>query len=193
MQAILDLWLPILLTTIGTFLFSFVTWALLPFHNADFQGLPDEDGFLSWLRNKSPRAGMYCFPKVDLNEMKDPAKKERYTQGPHGVMTIWPGVPSMGRNMALTVLFFFVAAIFIAYITAEARAFGSDFASVFQIAATVGVMTFCFASIPNAIWFGKPSRAIVLDLIDGIVYAVIAGVAFAALWPSGGVNPIAGQ
>jgi hypothetical protein len=37
--------------------------------------------------------------------------------------------------------------------------------------------------MPNNIWFGTPKRAILMDVLDGVVYGLITGAVFGALWP----------
>lgn len=195
MDVLLDLWLPIVLASVAVFFASFVLNTILPHHKSDWNQLPNEKAFLQTVRDANLKPGRYMFPWcADFKELKDPEKRKIYEAGPHGILNLWPGMPNMGRNLVLTFLFFVVVSIFIAYITGEARAYGAGFGPVFQIAATTGVMSYCFAFIPNDIWFAKPPRAIAMDVIDGIIYALITGAIFAALWPdaAAGVNELLG-
>lgn len=186
-ENLLALWMPILVSTLAAFFASFLCWTVLPHHKPDYSGLPDEDSFLEWIRSRSVRAGMYMFPYCsDFSEMKDPEKKKRFEAGPHGYINVWPGMGNMGRNMALTVLFFLVANVFIAYVCVQARDFvgESEFWNIFQVSAAAGVMAYCLAYIPTAIWFNKPARALAMDILDGLIYAAITGAIFALLWPT---------
>jgi hypothetical protein len=59
----------------------------------------------------------------------------------------------------------------------------ASFAKVFQVAATAGILAYCFSFIPTAVWFGSYKRTIVATFIDGIVYGLITGAIFAWRWP----------
>jgi hypothetical protein len=74
----------------------------------------------------------------------------------------------MGRNLGLVFAFYLILSVVVAYITAEAREPGAGFAPVFQVAGTVAIVGYCFGSIPNAIFFGKPLRFMVTDFLDGL-------------------------
>ena len=40
------------------------------------------------------------------------------------------------------------------------------------------VMAYCLGMIPNAIWFGRTPRSVVMDVIDGVAYGLITGAIF---------------
>ena len=80
-----------------------------------------------------------------------------------------------------TVTFFFVAAFVIGYLAALALPAGAEFGRVVQFVATAGLLTHCAAHFPHVFWF---SRRIAMELVDGVVYAIVTGLIFAALWPS---------
>ena len=184
MVGLLELWLPIVVSTVALFFASFLLWAVLPIHKGDVRPLPDEAAVTDHLKGLSIPPGFYMWPQPrDGEKMSDEAFTERYAAGPWGSMTVMPARPAMGRNLALTFAFYFVVSLFTAYILSESRAAGASFLEVFQIGATIGVMANCFGWIPNAIWFGRPVRWVVTDLVDGVIYAVIGGLVFALMWP----------
>ena len=74
-------------------------------------------------------------------------------------------------------------AVVIAYLTRVALPGATPFAKVFQVAATAGILAYCFSFIPNAIWWGSYKRTIVANFIDGIIYGAITGAIFAWRWP----------
>ena len=178
MEDLIALWMPIVGSTVAVWIASFVLWTIAPHHKPDYKKLPGEDEFLETVRNSGARPGMYMFPWCDWKE-KDAEAVERYKRGPNGYINIWPGAPSMGRNMILTVVFLLVVNIFIAYVLSqvfEGRA-NVEYLHVFQVVGTVGIMAYCFGSILHDIWFGKPLRAMVMDFVDGVVYALLtAGI-----------------
>ena len=113
-----------------------------------------------------------------------PENIEKFNAGPWGTLSVWSGKPNMGRNMALTVLYFFLVSLLVAYLTSQARAPGSDFLAVFQIASTGAILAHVLGGAPNGIWFGKRLRFFLTDAIDGLIYALATGAIFALMWPA---------
>jgi hypothetical protein len=89
----------------------------------------------------------------------------------------------MGGKMAATFIVYLVVSTLIAYLTRVALPGAADFARVFQIAGTAGILAYCFSFIPNAVWFGAYKRTIIASVIDGIFFGLITGAIFAWRWP----------
>lgn len=184
MAFLTDLWLPIILTSVALFFCSFLFWAILPHHKDDYSAAPDEEAMRSAVRSLGLPPGRYMFPNCkDSKGMKDPELQRKMEEGPMGMLNIWP-VPNMGKNMALTFLTFLAATKLIAYLARETIPNGAEFARVFQVVGTAGVLTWCFSFIANMIWFNGGARAIVMCIIDGLVYGLVTGAIFAFLWPA---------
>lgn len=182
MLTVLDLWLPIVLAGIAGFFASFVCWALLPHHRAEWRKVPGEERMLDLVRDGVP-PGQYLFPHAEHADLKDPERKKAYLAGPHGSLVVWPGPPNMGRNMAITMGSFLACAFLMAYVLSATIPAGASFARVFQVAATIGVMAHVFGLIPGAVWFGKPARALATEIADGVFYGLAQGTVFAFMWP----------
>ena len=91
-------------------------------------------------------------------------------------------MPNMGVNMILTILYFLVTALTIAYITNVAcppEDPGTDFTKVFRVAGTIGVLTYASSGVLHRIWFKARKWT---DMLDGAAYGVVLGLIFAALW-----------
>lgn len=183
MTELLSLWLPILLSALGVFFLSFLMWMVLPHHKADFHAFADTDRFLASVREQEIRPGVYMFP-CSSEDWKTEEGKQRYKQGPWGVLSVHAGPANFGRNLAMVFLFYLVASLFVAYIAAASRAPGADFASVLQVAGTAGILAYAFGGIPHGIFFGRTFRAIAMDVLDGVAMGLLTGVIFALLWPS---------
>lgn len=183
MEMLFALWLPIVLCALALFFASFLAWAVLPHHKPDLRRWPDEDRLLAFVRESGAAPGLYLFPLIEDKDMKADWAKQRYETGPWGMMNLWPAKPNMGRNMLMTVLYFLVVSFFIAYVGAAALAPGATFGQVFQILGTTAVLAYAAGGILNEIWFTKPFRAKLMNLIDGVAYGVITGLIFALLWP----------
>lgn len=182
MAELAGLWLPILVCAVGVWFASFICWALSPHHKPDWQRFEKEDELMALCKGAKP--GQYLFPFLQPEEMKDAEKKAWYDAGPHGTLNVWSGATNMGRNMMLTFATFVVVSVFVGYLATVALEPGADWMSVFRFTGTAGVIAYCFASLPNDIWFGTPGRAVLMNFLDGLLYGIVTGVIFASLWPA---------
>jgi len=184
MGLLLPLWLPILLSAVVVWIVSAVVWMALPHHKRDFIALPDEDGFMDSVRKSRVEPGNYVFPDFRGREaMKSEKVGKALNEGPVGHLSLWPTPLTMGSKMVATFFVYLVVSILIAYLTRVALPGPADFAKVFQVAATAGILAYSFSFIPNALWFGSYTRTIVASFIDGIAYGCITGALFAWRWP----------
>lgn len=121
-MSILDLWVPIAAVTVATFFLSFFFWAVLPHHKKDVAFCPKQDSILDFVSSSDIKTGRYMFPNCSSKkDWQKPETIETFNKGPWGVIDIWPGKPSMGRNMALTITHFLIVSIIVAYLTSLAR------------------------------------------------------------------------
>lgn len=184
MIPILSLWMPIVLSAVLVWVASAIVWMVLPHHKKDFAQLPDEAGVRAAL--KGVPAGQYNLPHVaDPKALDTPSEKAKFTDGPVGFLNVMPnGLPSMGRNLIITFLFYLVVGDCVAYIASRTLAAGTDYLEVFRITGTVAFIAYGFATIPDAVWFGRPWSSIVKGLADALLYGLLTGGAFGWLWPA---------
>jgi hypothetical protein len=185
MELLIPLWLPILLSAAAVWFISLIFGMALPHHKQDWIGLPDEDGFMDYIRKSGIKPGNYLFPDFRGREALKSEKVEKALKdGPVGHLSVWQTPVTMGDKMVVTFIVHLVVSTLIAYLTRVALPGAAPFAKVFQVAATAGILAYCFSFIPNAVWFGSYKRTIVATFIDGIVYGLITGVIFAWQWPA---------
>jgi hypothetical protein len=183
MEFLSHLWLPMLLSAAAVWFWSFLSWAILPVHKGDWKVLPNEDGLASALRPLNIPAGIYNFPHCDSNKQRnDPAFQAKWKAGPVGVLQIWNPNPSMGGNMIASFLVYLIVSFFLAYAGSVALPHASH-AKAFQLVGTMGLVAYCFAFLPNMIWFQASKRAMCTALFDGVVQGLATGAIFAVLWP----------
>jgi hypothetical protein len=176
------LWLPIVLSGVALFFASWIAWMFLPHHKAEWKGPPNEDALLTALKSVGLPPGQYMFPHPKTpDECKSDAFKAKLKAGPNGTLTLYSSPPSMGVNMLCTVLFFVIANFVIGYLAGQVIPPGADKMKVFQFVGTAGILTYGTANILNGIWFG---RKMIADILDGVVYGLITGAIFAAMWPA---------
>jgi hypothetical protein len=184
MALLIPLWLPILLSAAVVWVISAIVWMALPHHKRDFIALPDEDAFMDAVRKSGIKPGNYIFPDFrDPKVMKSEKTQKALNEGPVGHLSVWQTPLTMGSKMVSTFVVYLVVSILIAYLARVALPDAAPFAKVFQVAATAGILAYCFSFIPNAVWFGSYKRTIVANFVDGIVYGLITGAIFAWRWP----------
>lgn len=189
MVSLAELWLPILLSAVAVFIVSWIAWMVLPHHKPDFHKLQNEDAFLQALRDQAIGPGMYMFPACEMKDMKDPARKARWEQGPHGSLVVLAKPPNFIRNLVGVFIFYLVVSLFTAYVTAHAVPAGAEYLKVFRIAGTAAIMGYALGGIPNGLFFGRTARAMAMDVIDGVVYGLVTAGIFAWLWPGNPAMP----
>jgi hypothetical protein len=190
MDFIQHLWLPILVCAVAVFMCSFLVWAILPHHRDDWAKLPNEDAVRDDLKARGIEPGTYVFPKMDKSSCNTPEGKAAWERAPAGVMTVFTK-PNMGANMAGTFVVMLIAAVLTGYLAwhvmgrdpVYAATHYKDFADRFQIVGSIGILTWCFSSLPNMIWFQAGKRSMVNGTVDGVLYGVVTGAVFSWLWP----------
>ena len=183
--SLLQLWLPIVLSTFLAWIASGLIHMLIKYHNSDYQQLENEDEVMQAVQNGSPALGLHTFPYcIDMNEMKNEAVQERFRRGPVGILTVLPnGLPNMGQLMLQQISFFLAGCILIAYCATIALEPGASYMAVFRFVASVGFLTFGWAVIPFSIWFGHQWSLTAKYLVDALIYGGVVAGTFAWLWP----------
>jgi hypothetical protein len=114
--------------------------------------------------------------------MSSPEFKTKQARGPSFTLTVVAG-DSIGRNLAKWFVYCVVVAVFAAYVAALVVPAGAPYMTVFRIASTVSFVGYTLAVWQGWIWFSRSLSATIRTTIDGLVYALLTGGAFAWLWP----------
>ena len=174
--------LPIIISSVVLFFASFLSWMVIQLHRKDWRKLDREDQFLSATNLLNIAPGNYMFPNcTNSAEMNSEEYKKKWQTGPRGTMTISPPKMEMGKNLALTFVYFLVVNFCIAYLAEMAIKPGADFMFVFRFVSTAALLAYLPAIVAHSIWFRV---RITGHIIESVAYALIVGVIFAALWPA---------
>jgi len=178
-----SLWLPIVVSSLAVFFAGFLTWMVLPVHQADWRQVPEEANFLEKLKGQQIPPGNYMFPFAsDSREMNSPEYKAKTAEGPTGTLQVWDAPCSMGRNLICQYLYLLAVSFCLGYLATMGPELGARFIDVFRFVSTAAFLTYTAAIVPNAIWF---KSRIAGHVIDGIVFGLVTGAVFAMLWPTG--------
>ena len=180
------LWLPILLSSIAVWVASALVWTVMPHHKSDWAELPDEDAARRALTPQGLVPGLYSIPyAVTHKDLEDPETTRKFEEGPVGILTVMPsGTPTMGGKIMLSVIFYFVISIVVAYLASRTLDPGADYLAVFRVTGTVAWLAYGTATVPDAIWFGRPWSGIVKGLLDALVFGLLTAGFFGWLWPA---------
>lgn len=198
MDFLTHLWLPIIACTGAVWVASCLAWMVVGHHKKDWKSIPNEAEFIQTVKNMGIEPGNYGFPEFrrcdGMSKEQKKAMWEQMQHNPMGLMRVWAPI-SMGRNMVLTLLVYLTVSTLVGYLGWNALPHGTvavadlgvatrpAFGKVMQVLGTAGVLAYCFASLPNDIWFQKSRREVVTNLVDGVVFGLITGAMFGWLWP----------
>lgn len=184
MTPIVQYWLPIVAATVLCFVSGAVLHMALPLHRRDWRPLPDEDAVLALLKRIGVTPGNYMFPAPDMSKMKDPVYLQRLADNPGGVMTVRrPGVIAMGPYLSKQFVFHLVISVLVAYLVARLVTGASGFTWVFHFTSIIAGLAYVGALFPEAIWYQQPRSYVIGKVVDGIVWGMLTGLAFAWLGP----------
>jgi hypothetical protein len=185
MITLMSLWLPVVLSAVAVFVASSVIHMVLKWHASDYRGFSNEDAVRAALRAGSAGPGIYFVPHcADMKQMATPELQAKFKEGPLAKIILRAGqAPGMGKPLVQWFVFCLVVSIFCAYLGGHVLAAGTAPAQVFRVVGTAAFMGYAFYAVPNGIWFGQPWGAVVKDIVDGLVYALVTAAVFAWLWP----------
>lgn len=186
MNALLPLWLPILLSAVVVFVISSLVHMVFKWHAGDYTSLPNEDAVRAAIRAGNPAPGRYVMPHCkEMKDMASEAMQQKYREGPVGHFTLGPtGVPNMGKYLTLWFLWSVVVAVVAAYLTS--RLIIWDHSQARAAAKLVGAVTFIahgFGTVQESIWSMRPWGSSVKYLLDAVLYGIGSGLVFFWLWP----------
>ncbi|HMS54864.1 MAG TPA: hypothetical protein PKA27_05645 [Fimbriimonadaceae bacterium] len=179
MQFLMDQWMAIVVSAVLVFIASFLTHMVLPLHKGEFKKLVDEDGVMNTVSTVSP--GLYMFPCVNnASEMNSPEFKAKVEKVPNGLLVVWPGGVNMGQNLGLTLLFYLVVGVFVAYIGTHAIPESAAYLTKFRLCGAVAFCAHGLGWMSFFIWYryGKFWP----NFVDSLIYALVTAGTFAWLW-----------
>lgn len=180
-----SLWLPVVVSAVAVFVVSSILHMLLKYHKADYKKLSDEDSVAQALRKAAPGPGLYLIPHCTEEQMKDPAVRKKYEEGPVGILALMRNAPpNMGKYLGQWFVFCFLVSFVTAYVARHTLVFGEDPLKVLRITTTVAFMAYAFGRIQESIWMAIPWPNSLRGIVDGLVYALTTGIVFWLLWPA---------
>lgn len=186
MNALLSLWLPILLSAVVVFVISSLVHMVFKWHMPDYKGFANEDAVRAAIRAGNPAPGQYVLPYCkDMKDLASEAMTKKYQEGPVGFLRLAaPGPNNMGKSLGIWFLFTLVITTVAAYLAW--RVCGLDPAQASRAAkwaGTISFIAFGFGGVPESIWMARPWVSTAKYLLDAALYGLGTGLVFYWLWP----------
>ena len=186
MNALLALWLPILLSAVVVFVISSLIHMVIKWHASGYHGFTNEDAVRDALRAGNPAPGLYILPySADMKEMGSEAMQKKYRDGPVGHITLRPSGPvNMGKFLGAWFLWSLAVAVVAAYLAT--RVYGLDHGharAAAKLFGAVGFIAHGFGTVTESIWMARPWSTSVKYLLDAALYGLGSGLVFYCLWP----------
>ncbi len=184
--SLVDLWLPILLASVGVFIVSSLVHMVLRWHHGDHGDLPAEPQILESLRAAEVKPGQYMFPcPKSMKDMASPEMVAKYEQGPVGYLIVMPaGVPAIGKSLAQWFLLSVLVSLLAAYAATIVLPEGAVYMDVFRLTSTVALAGYGIGGLCDSIWKGIRWSTSLKFVVDGILYALVTAGVFASMWPA---------
>jgi hypothetical protein len=183
MVPLASLWLPIVVSAAAVFVASLTI--CMAIHRNDWRKAPNEDALLDLVRGKGVPAGQYMVPGCTPADLKDPAKKARFDQGPVGFLRVSAGPFHMGKMLGLWFLHVLIVALVVGYVAHLALPAGASTMNVFRLTSVTALLAYVAGAMPSVVWEGKPIGVALKSHFDGIVHVLATGGVFVWLWPHG--------
>lgn len=185
MITLAQLWLPIVVATVGVFVASSLIHMVLKWHNSDYRKLANEDEVRAALRKSATTPGQYVIPHcTSMKEAQGPEMQKKFTEGPVAFLLVRAnGAPNMGASLGQWFGLNAVIAVLIACMGAHALPMGARFADVACLAGSAALLAHGAGAVTGAIWMGRSWRSAGIDLLDAVIYAAVTAVSFGFLWP----------
>jgi hypothetical protein len=185
MVSLAQLWLPIAASAIGVFIASSLIHMVFKWHQSDYMKLSNEDEVRAALRKSSPAPGQYVMPHcMDMKQMQSPEMQQKYIEGPIAHVLVRPnGPPKMGATLGQWFGMCAVVSSIAAYLAGATVPAGASFLAVCRVVGAATFLAYGGGAGINAIWMGHTWRSSIKDLFDAAIYATVAAVIFALLWP----------
>jgi len=182
-----SLWLPVIASAVAVWLLSAILHMVLKYHRADYRPLPDESSVAAAIRQVGPGPGLYILPHVaDPSQMKDPAVRKRYEDGPVALLTVMRnGPPGLGKYLVQWFLLCLLISFVTAYVARHTLSSGTDGVTVLRVTGTIAFAAYGLGYIQDSIWKAIPWSNSLRGLLDAAIYGLVTGWIFRLLWPAG--------
>lgn len=172
---------------IVAFVWSAVSWMLLPWHNSSMKSFTNEAVVAQALIDNAPSGGMFMLPGMPPGyermsqaekQTAEAAMAQKKAEGPYFYGVVWRGVrEDMGRQMGAALLFDMLAALLVTMLVMKTGGMSWGGRVMFIVTATLAVCMIAVA--PNWIWWHYPRDFVIVTMADLLIGWTLAGMVIA--------------
>ncbi len=162
--------LAVILSAVVLFAWGFISWTILPWHNAVANKFTDESAVSSVLKENAPSAGMYYLP-FEQEDLKPGVLFALANVLPDGVDM------NMGEMMGVGLLGQAVSALLV--ILLLCRTSNLDYWGRVRFVALAGVAIGFVSHFPYWNWFGFSTAYTAVIVVDSLIAWLLAGLVMA--------------
>jgi hypothetical protein len=169
------------------FVWSAVSWMVLPWHDGSMKSFVNEAAVAQVLLENATSGGMYMLPGMPLGyaqmsgadkQAAEAAIARKKSEGPYLYGVVWRRVrEDMGRQMGAALLFDVLAAMLVTMLVMRTggMSWGGRVMFVITVALAVGLI----AVAPNWIWWHHPANYVIVTMADVLIGWTLAGMVIA--------------
>lgn len=161
------------------YLWGWISWAVLPWHNSTMPDLPNEDAVMEVMKNSITQTGVYQFP--GMMKANEPAWMEKFQRGPSGTLfyTAEGRNPMAASTFVVGFILALIEALLAAWLLSCATGWQSSYGRRVGFMALLGILGALVSHISAWNWMFFPagySHVMALDLVIG---STLAGLVIA--------------
>jgi len=171
---------------ITAFLWSFISWSVLPWHLKQLRSFQNEDEVTAVISSHAPQSGNYLLPTgppqegltADQKKAADEIRMQKMARGPLVFATIRKEGFGSFPKVLLTQLFCQIfAALLLTWMLLQTT--GLSYARSVAFLAVAGLAASVIADLPNWNWWAFSGAYTAVNLIDYTLTWLLAGLAIA--------------
>jgi hypothetical protein len=168
------------------FIWSFISWDVLPWHERTLQSFQDEDAVGRVIMEHTASSGVYLYPAGPTEEgmtkeqkkAAEAASMEKMTKGPVVFATIRrEGFKSYARGIVIQFLTQVLAAFLLTWLVLKTG--GSSYGGRVVFLTVVGLAAGVIVELPNWNWWGFSNNYTAVAITDCALTWLIAGLVIA--------------
>lgn len=167
---------------VTVFIWSMISWMVLPWHGPTFNQFTDETTVTQTLNANTGKSGIYLLPyESDFSIEAKEGFDNKYKTGPLAFVAFSKegGDPTMKPQLVMSLITQLVAALIIAMLLSGAS--GLSYGCRLLFVTGAGLLAGILGYIPNYVWWHFPIDYILVGIADQIIAWFFAGLIMAKI------------
>jgi hypothetical protein len=171
---------------VTAFIWSFISWDLLPWHENQLHSFQNEDEVIAVIASHAPQSGNYLLPtgppeeglSADQKKAAEEIRMQKMQKGPLVFAAIRKeGFGSFPKTLLIQLLYQMFAALLLTWMLLQTSGLGYTRRVAFL--GVAGLAVSVIADLPNWNWWGYSGGYVAVNLIDYTVTWLLAGLVIA--------------